>query len=1301
MLFFATRAPRATRRRLSCLGSASLRGRVEPLEERALLTAGIALDPTSGNGGLVTTDVVGRSSDRATNVAITEPDGKILVAGNTQQPVSGDHFSVARYNADGSLDTSFGNGGFVATTFAGYNSQAFGMAVDSSGRIVVVGNADASAPDIALARYNPDGSVDNSFGSAGLVTTRFENSFAQAFGVAIDSAGRVDIVGEVYHNTQTSGYQLLLARYNTDGSLDTTFGNGGSTFTSLGIYDTAGNALTFDTQGNIVVAGSYGASGNSQALVARFTSAGTLDTTFNGTGTELFSFGPTPAGYTNTAQANAVAIDSQHNIVVAGGALTGFETYITAARLTPTGTLDPTFGQNGVVETPAGGYGDMATGMAIDSSGNLVLSARGPTSAFAAYRYNSSGALDSSFGTAGMTIVNFGPVLTDDQANAVTLTSAGQIVLAGQAVDNRNIADFALARLNNDGKLDSSFGPNQNGTVLSSFALSTSNDARALAIQSDGKIVTAGSASASDMHAFTVSRYNEDGTLDTSFGNGGIVLTDVTGRSYPSVDNTANALAIDSQGRIVVAGTVDHLGGGTDIALVRYEPNGSLDTSFGNGGIVVTSLVLYGDNVANGVAIEANGDILVAGATSPAQTPSQSNFALLCYTSGGQLDSTFGGAALGGGPGWVQTDFGGGRDVANGLVIQLNGQIVLAGSANLAATGDDFALVRYNSDGSLDTSFGSGTGKVTTNFGPIATAATGDDAYGLTLDSQGRIVVAGASNANFGSYYGFAVARYSPDGTLDSSFGTGGKVLAAPGYNSYAGPVLVMPNGKILVGGGSDAFNQSRNFAIGRLNDNGTLDTTFTSSGFLETDFGGGINGWDQIYGMALDHEGRLVAAGPSFHPNTNYDVGVARYVLDSTLTANAGGPYSITEGNSLTLSAAASGGDGGPLTYSWDVNGDGTFGDAVGPSPTLTWAQLEALSPAINDGPATFQVSVLVSDSHSEYVVSAPVRLTLNDALPTVAVSGPASPEVVGQPQAFTLSASDQSSVDTAAGLSFFVNWGDGATTQTSAVSPATLTVPHVFTSSGSFTVDVWAIDKDGDKSPTPATFIAVVGAAAMQGGTLVVGGNNIVLQPANANGAISITVDGIAQGVFNPTSQIVVYGLAGGDTIQIKNARIGHHNVDITVPAVVFGGNGGDTIDARGSSANNVLVGGSGNDVLYGGSGRNLLIGAGGGDTLYGGGADDILIGGTTDYDSNLAALDAIMAEWGRTDISYQQRIADLDGAASGGQNGQYVLNVTTVHDDGAGDQLVGAGGQDWYVASAGDVVTGKKHNEIETII
>src|SRR5262249_26535250 len=161
---------------------------------------------------------------------------------------------------------------------------------------------------------------------------------------------------------------------------------------------------------------------------------------------------------------------------------------------------------------------------------------------------------------------------------------------------------------------------------------------------------------------------------------------------------------------------------------------------------------------------------------------------------------------------------------------------------------------------------------------------------------------------------------------------------------------------------------------------------------------------------------------------------------------------YSLPEGGSLTLDAGASSDpDGDPLTYSWDVNGDGVNGDAVGVNPTLTWAQLVALG--IDDGPAAFAVGVRVDDSHGHIVTSAPTTLTVTNTPPAAGVTGPAD-GVRGQPRIFTLTAADPSPVDQTEGFTFGIDWGDG-TTQTVAGASG-VSVNHVYTSSGDYRVQV-----------------------------------------------------------------------------------------------------------------------------------------------------------------------------------------------------------------------------------------------------
>ncbi|HVX64411.1 MAG TPA: Ig-like domain-containing protein [Pirellulales bacterium] len=333
---------------------------------------------------------------------------------------------------------------------------------------------------------------------------------------------------------------------------------------------------------------------------------------------------------------------------------------------------------------------------------------------------------------------------------------------------------------------------------------------------------------------------------------------------------------------------------------------------------------------------------------------------------------------------------------------------------------------------------------------------------------------------------------------------------------------------------------------------------------------------------------------------------------------------------------------------------------------------------------------------------------VTVNNVPPTASVAGPTL-AVRGQTQTFTLAASDPSPVDQAAAFSYLVDWGDGSPQQTIGGAASSTQASHIFTAGGTFTVRVWATDKDGGQSASPGAFTLAVQAAALEGGNLVIGGttadDSITVAPSDKNGNLAVTINGASAGVFHPTGQIIVYAQAGNDQVRLQNARIARSTVYVSVPAVLFGGDGNDTLDARGSTANDILLGEAGNDVLYGGRGRNLLIGGLGADSLNGGSGDDILIGGTTDYDGNLSALDAIMAEWSRTDLTYQQRINQLTGAASGGLNGSYDLNATTVLDDAAIDQLQGNGGTDWYFSrvsgASADVISGKQKGEIVTSI
>jgi uncharacterized delta-60 repeat protein len=407
------------------------------------------------------------------------------------------------------------------------------------------------------------------------------------------------------------------------------------------------------------------------------------------------------------------------------------------------------------------------------------------------------------------------------------------------------------------GALDPGFGTG--GKVITDFGASETADL--VAIQPDGKIVVAGNIfdPSTGSQDFLVARYNADGSLDTSFGAGGKVTTDFGG-----LDLASGVALLHNGDLVVVGGTITFSPTiNADVALVRYNADGSLDTSFGTGGKVITDFGGF-DVTSAGVAVLPNGDLAVGGYTAD---PSFSvfDFLLVRYNKDGSLDQGFGTG------GKVTTDFGG-LDVSTGIAAGPNGMIVLAGYTDKASSGSDFdfALARYNADGSLDTSFGT-SGKVTTDFGGL------DFASEVALLPNGDIVVAGWTQTSSPTFRAdFALARYNADGSLDQGFGTGGLVTTDFGRNDFAYGLAVRPDGTIVVAGGSaDSFGIG-DFALARYNADGSLDQGFGTGGLVTTDFGGA----DTAIAVAFEPDGDIVAVGGTLDLSTFLgDLALARYI--------------------------------------------------------------------------------------------------------------------------------------------------------------------------------------------------------------------------------------------------------------------------------------------------------------------------------------------------------------------------------------------------------------------------------------
>jgi uncharacterized delta-60 repeat protein len=394
--------------------------------------------------------------------------------------------------------------------------------------------------------------------------------------------------------------------------------------------------------------------------------------------------------------------------------------------------------------------------------------------------------------------VGDGKVTTDlqwhDYGYSIIVQTDGQILVAGYSYGDHY--DFALARYHPDGTLDATFSGN--GKINTDFG--SYDYSYGVAIQTDGKILMAGYTWNGSNDDFALARYNPDGSLDTTFSGDGKLTTDFGGYDW------GRSLAVQADGKILVVGTAQILDawnvGNNDFALARYNPDGSLDTTFSGDGKVTTGFVDgWSDNEDSGrsIAVQADGKILVAGSSDSGSN----DFALVRYNPDGSLDTTFSS------DGKLTTDFGN-DDSGYSVVVQADGKILVAGQS-----GNNFALARYNPDGTLDTSF-DGDGRLTTANG---------SGQSVAVQADGKILVAGSSYN--GSNIDFALVRYNPNGSLDTTFSGDGKVTTAIGSGDDSGhSITVQADGKILVAGESGNGSNS-DFALVRYNPDGSLDTSF------------------------------------------------------------------------------------------------------------------------------------------------------------------------------------------------------------------------------------------------------------------------------------------------------------------------------------------------------------------------------------------------------------------------------------------------------------------------------------------
>ncbi|MEU6371983.1 calcium-binding protein [Streptomyces sp. NPDC046909] len=606
------------------------------------------------------------------------------------------------------------------------------------------------------------------------------------------------------------------------------------------------------------------------------------------------------------------------------------------------------------------------------------------------------------------------------------------------------------------------------------------------------------------------------GDLDATFGSGGKV-TVPNGLAVGTGD-----VVVQGDGKIVTVRSSQSF----DFSVMRHNADGSLDTAFGAGGEARLDMD-GGEDVAEGVALQNDGKIVVVGR----HQETEDEFAGCCwltvsrFNADGSVDTSFGG-----GDGWVSPGLAGGAEDAAGVAVQDDGKI-LAG----AAAGGSFALVRYDTSGNPDTSFGDGDGVVFTSFSEEGGAVARD----MVLQSNGKIVLAGYSGE---TSFDFALARYLPDGSLDTGFGGDGKVTTDLGGYNWGDSVAVQSTGKILMSGWS-----GEDFTLVRYNLAGTLDGGFGTGGVVTTDFGPSST----VYDLAVQPDDRILAAGAA-----GGDFALARYQADGTAdTGFASGGRTTTDfGAYDTVGALALQTDGKIVAFG-DTGEDRALARYLGgtgtpPPPPPTGVDLSVTKTGTGTVSIGDRATYTVTVTNNSATTNA-TGVTLTDAL-----TGPAGTVISATPSQGTCTTAVSCALGTLAP-------GAKATVTVVAEPRATGTLTEKAT--------VTATQTDPATANNSATVTTTVN---------------------NSRGCTRIGTSG-NDTITGTYGTDVICGLSGDDTI---NASYGNDTA--------YGNYGNDRVD--GGLNDDTLNGGPGNDNLIGNYGNdrlNTVDSVSGNDTANGG--------------------------------------------------------------------------------------------------
>ncbi|MGD9562643.1 MAG: carboxypeptidase regulatory-like domain-containing protein [Pyrinomonadaceae bacterium] len=820
------------------------------------------LDTTFGiSGGYVVSDFLGGQVDERPYDVAVQTDGKIIVAGNLRPGGNDYDYLVARYNTDGTLDTTFSTDGIFTLNEGLTTDVVNALVIQTDGKIVAVGENDAVS-QAYIFRLNTDGTLDTSFDGDGIVEI---TSAGIPLSVALQTNGKI-VVG-------TSGLsdEAIILRLNTNGTLDTTFDTDGRV--SLSPHLEFPHGLAIQANGRIIVAGT---SSSDDFSTVRLLSSGTLDTSFDGDGIAVTAI------YAVANSARSVAIQANGRILVGGG---GDSNVVGLVRYNANGSLDTSFDADGIKTfqlKEVGNPSDYIEDLAIQPDGKILAIAdttynilnRFIPESFTLFRFNEDGSFDTSFDGNGVARSQW-----CEYGKDLFLQTDGKIAAIGiqeRPVQNGTVG-FCTQRFNADGSVDTSLNFQTSDGRMKQTVLSIQDftQVEAVAGLPNGKILVAGWGEVPGQSYDTAKliRLNADGTPDTTFMDEGVFeYRDGTASTY------FNDLKILSDGSFLVAGEASLLGG----VIAKFTPTGVLDTTFSGDGIAVINVIsrIYS------LTVQTDGKIIGCGSNGSGVATRNGKIIRLSATGTLELD----GSAI----------VGSGNNEIFECGLQSTGKLILAGYGN-DGTSDYVAVSRRLSNFGADTTFGT-NGTVTTDL----STTLNDRATDLVIQPNDNKIVVSSMGLNGGGDRDFAVLRYDANGiTLDpnlyENFGTGGISLINFGGtnpNDEANALLLQPDGQIIVGGLSDDTIEQR-FGVAKLNSDGSLRLSFGTLGRAVTPF---PNGDAQISALGLYTNGRILAAGTNWN-GTDYDFALVRYeneFIPTAATVSVSGRVSTANGRGI-----------------------------------------------------------------------------------------------------------------------------------------------------------------------------------------------------------------------------------------------------------------------------------------------------------------------------------------------------------------------------------------------------------------